>query len=292
MGWVKLFIDVQGVGWEVVLGGLRLDVGKGHDRLDRIRMPTRCLLTNMSNDTRWTEECWLLVNLRFGYMGASPESTHNFDRSFLDSAKSSFCISACLQGGCYEVASPRQHRLTHVSSPMHTCPRWDETLIHTIMEFHYHVRSIGMSCKLNPSFPITKKELKRLKILEIWEASNLLVVHLLIKFFYAMKESMWKRHLICHLTSNQPCKESVRIQVLIVIEKERKKERKYTIRRLIALKTIKSNFKSYSRSLLNLDHNLLLVINVIGELSKIVISIFTRLIDFVSAPILKKNICK
>ncbi|KAK7307442.1 hypothetical protein VNO77_40516 [Canavalia gladiata] len=67
----------------------------------------------------------------------------------------------------------------------------------------------------------------------------------------------------------------------------RKKVRKDIAKRLKALKTMESSIKSYP--LLDVDHHLQMVINVLRELSTITISFFRKLLHFMSGPVLKKN---
>lgn len=69
----------------------------------------------------------------------------------------------------------------------------------------------------------------------------------------------------------------------------RKRARKDITKRLKSLKTMESNFKLCSYPLLDLDHHLLMVINVLREISKITISFFRKLLLFLCAPVLKKN---
>ncbi|XP_027362708.1 uncharacterized protein LOC113870313 [Abrus precatorius] len=68
----------------------------------------------------------------------------------------------------------------------------------------------------------------------------------------------------------------------------RKKARKDISKKLKALKTMeKNNSKSYPP--LDVDHHLLMVINVLSELSTITISFFRKLLLFMCAPVFKKN---
>lgn len=67
----------------------------------------------------------------------------------------------------------------------------------------------------------------------------------------------------------------------------RKKARKDISKRLKALKTMEGSFKSHT--LLDVDHHLLMVINVLRELSIITISFFRNLLHFMCGPVLKKT---
>jgi len=67
----------------------------------------------------------------------------------------------------------------------------------------------------------------------------------------------------------------------------RKRARKDITKRLKALKTMENGFKLCSYPLLDLDHHLLMVINVLREISKITISFFKKLLLFMCA---QKNI--
>ncbi|OIW11079.1 hypothetical protein TanjilG_22886 [Lupinus angustifolius] len=60
----------------------------------------------------------------------------------------------------------------------------------------------------------------------------------------------------------------------------RKKAKKDITKSIKVLKTMECSIKSYSHSLLDVDHHLLMVINVLKELSTITISFFQKLLNF------------
>ncbi|TKY70269.1 hypothetical protein E2542_SST06559 [Spatholobus suberectus] len=205
---------------------------------------------------------------------------------------------------------------------------------HTATEFHYHVRSISLPCRLHPSLPKIEKELKRLKT---WEASSQSQTKAikagltgLAELYNCVEEligcSLTQQALLHHEGKHveKPLDMSVGLldtcgsaRELLSLMKEhvldlqsalrrkgmdssvnsqicayicfRKRARKDITKRLKALKTMESGFKSYSYTLLDLDHHLLMVINVLREISKITISFFRKLLLFMCAPVLKKN---
>nr|KYP66546.1 hypothetical protein KK1_012842 [Cajanus cajan] len=69
----------------------------------------------------------------------------------------------------------------------------------------------------------------------------------------------------------------------------RKRARKDITKRLKALKTMENCFKSCSCPLLDIDHHVPMVINVLREISKITILFFKKLLLFMCAPVLSNS---
>ncbi|KAK7309400.1 hypothetical protein RJT34_06092 [Clitoria ternatea] len=67
----------------------------------------------------------------------------------------------------------------------------------------------------------------------------------------------------------------------------KKRAKKDISKRLKALKTIESSFKPYP--LLDIDHHLVMMTNVLRELSKVTISFFRQLVHFICAPVVLKK---
>ncbi|CAJ1930611.1 unnamed protein product [Sphenostylis stenocarpa] len=202
-------------------------------------------------------------------------------------------------------------------------------------EFHYHVRSISLPCRIQSSLPKIEEVLKRMKT---WEASSQSQSEAIKEGLKGLAElyncaeelvgcPLTQQALISHEGKHveKPLDMSVYLldtcgsaRELLTLMKEhvldlqsalrrkgvdssvksqicayicfRKRARKDMRKRLKALKTMDNGFKSYSYPLLDFDHHLLIVINVLREMSKITISFFKKLLLFMCAPMLKKNI--
>ncbi|QCD91180.1 hypothetical protein DEO72_LG4g2144 [Vigna unguiculata] len=209
-------------------------------------------------------------------------------------------------------------------------------------EFHYHVRSISLPCRIHSSLPKIEKVLKRMKT---WEASSQSQseamkegVKGLVELYNCVEElvgcplthqALLRRHvekpldMTVHLLDTcgsarelltlmrehvldlqsalrrKGVDSSVKNQICAYIC-FRKRARKDITKRLKALKTMENDFKSYSYCLLDFDHHLpmmvdfdhhlLMVVNVLREISKNTITFFKKLLVFMCAPVLKRNI--
>ncbi|XP_020216841.1 uncharacterized protein LOC109800471 [Cajanus cajan] len=201
-------------------------------------------------------------------------------------------------------------------------------------EFHYHVRSISLPCRLHPSLPKIEKELKRLKT---WEASSSHSQTEAIKsglagltgLYNCVEELVGCPHTQQALLHHEkhvekPLDMSVGLldtcgsaRELLSLMKEhvlelqsalrrkgvdssvnnqicayicfRKRARKDITKRLKALKTMENCFKSCSCPLLDIDHHVPMVINVLREISKITILFFKKLLLFMCAPVLSNS---
>ncbi|KAL9328275.1 hypothetical protein ACSQ67_003278 [Phaseolus vulgaris] len=206
---------------------------------------------------------------------------------------------------------------------------------HIAKEFHYHVRSISLPCRIHSSLPKIEKVLKRMKT---WEASSQSQSEAIKEGLKGLAElyNCVEEFVGCPLTQQallrhegkhveKPLDMSVYLldtcgsaRELLTLMKEhvldlqsalrrkgvdssvnsqicayicfRKSARKDITKRLKALKKMENGFKLYTYPLLDLDHHLLMVINVLREISKITISFFKKLLLFMCAPVLKKNI--
>ncbi|KAK7406901.1 hypothetical protein VNO78_08537 [Psophocarpus tetragonolobus] len=204
----------------------------------------------------------------------------------------------------------------------------------TAKEFHYHVRSISLPCRLHPSLPKIEKELNRMKT---WEASSqsqteAIKVGLkgLAELYNCVEELVGcpltqqallrheGKHLekpldmsVCLLDTCGSARELLSLMKEQVLDLQsalrrkgvdsslnsqicayicfRKRARKDITKRLRALQMMESGFKSYSYNLLDLDHLLFMVVNVLREISKITILFFRKFLLFMCAPVLKKN---
>lgn len=206
---------------------------------------------------------------------------------------------------------------------------------HIAKEFHYHVRSISLPCRIHSSSPKIEKVQKRMKT---WEASSQSQSQAikeglkgLVELYNCVEElvgcPLTQQALLRHEGKHveKPLDMSVHLldtcgsaRELLTLMKEhvldlqsalrrkgvdssvngqirayicfRKRARKDITKRLKALKTMENGFKSYSYSVLDLDHHLLMLINVLREISKSTITFFKKLLLFMCAPVQKKNI--
>ncbi|KAL2348672.1 hypothetical protein Fmac_002672 [Flemingia macrophylla] len=196
------------------------------------------------------------------------------------------------------------------------------------MAKEYHVRSISLPCRLHPSLAKIEKELERPKTWETSSSIKSGLTGLK-ELYNCVEELVGCPHtqqaLLNHekfvekpldmsvglLDTCGSAKELLSLMKEQVLELQsvlrrkgvdlsvssqicaylcfRKKARKEISKRLKALKTMECCFKSYSYPLLAIDHHLLMVINVLREISKITILFFKKLLLFMREPVLKKS---